>query len=192
MELENRSEAANLDTVDLVNESLAKLTDIEARDVKLNKSQELCKEIEDARKIIEEWWDTSKIKRLTWDLAEQLIAKYEWDVLDLSWLTSIDYEVAYHIAEFKWKTINLSWLKKVDDNTAFWLWDFQWEELILTWVTDLNERQARWLTNFKWQVIRLGELELVSMDEYAKKELAEFEWIIYTNGVELALASEPN
>lgn len=143
--------------------------------------------IVEAKKIIDEWWDTTKIKALNWELAEQLIANYQWEILDLSWLQSIDSETSSFISEFKWKSINLSWLTSLDNESAFRLWDFQGEELNLSWVTNLNERQARWLSNFQWQIIRLGEL--ANLKKIVEERLSAFWWIIYSNWIELALAS---
>lgn len=131
-------------------------------------------EVQEAKKIIEEWWDIRQIKKLTFDLAEQLIQKYQWDELNLEWLTVIDQDVAFQLSYYKWKSLNLNKITSVDEGTAYRLWQFEWENLNLSWVTSLNERKAWWLHLFGWKILRLDSV--TSLDKMSAENIAKFEW----------------
>lgn len=127
-----------------------------------------------AKNIIENWWDTREIKALTVELARQLIDKYEWDTLDLSWLKDVDNGVLGALVNFKWKKLNLSWISSLDDQKAFLLSTFHGEDLDLSWITNLNESEAWILASFKWKVIHLNGL--TDIEKVTAEKFANFWW----------------
>ena len=66
-------------------------------------------EIEEAKQIIEQWWDIREIKRLTPELAKELVEKkLGSSSLDLYKLKTLDAETAKELVKFKW-VINFDW-----------------------------------------------------------------------------------
>ena len=81
-------------------------------------------ELEEAKRIIEEWDDTNLITKLTPELVEMLpnnSDEYEWHYLPLNWLKTIETWVAEKIANhFAWfdGKIWLNWLENIDKDAV--------------------------------------------------------------------------
>ena len=94
--------------------------------------------LKEAERIIDEWWDFSKIKRLTPELVKSLIEKNKWNELNLSWLTFLDKETARELVKWNWMIrLNFS-LIKLDKETTKELANCNWIIPELNWLNDIT------------------------------------------------------
>lgn len=131
-------------------------------------------ELEKAKKIIDEWWNTNEITKLTPELVDELLLKGDfWRHLELNWLKTIDVWVAEKLAWFWWESLGLSWLTSIDEFVAEKLAQFQGNEIDLWWLEEIDENTALALLPIKEKLWIQPKLMEKIEEELIKKEKIE-------------------
>ena len=144
-------------------------------------------ELEEARKIIEEWWDTKNIKKLNPELVELLAMQYakkgirlkqdgQYDnaFLSLDGLKSINKETAEALSYYEWDNLELSWMTQISTWVAEALWRAKCLNLTLDGLVDISPEVAKNLSQY-WG-IRLNLNGLKKISQAVATELSAFKW----------------
>ena len=121
-------------------------------------------ELEKAKRIIEEWWDTNQITKLTAELIDDKFAELVGGRIGLAWLRNLDKETAAKLVDLGGRSIDFFWLTNLDEGTAAELAKFDGEELGLWWLTNINQWVAEELARFQWDYLDLNWLEDINED----------------------------
>ena len=150
-----------------------------------NETIEKDPELVKTREIIEKWWNTSQITKLTPELTDMMLKSdklyLDLAALDLHNLTEIDKWVAEKLVWYKGTRIDLSWLTEIDEWVAENLSKItQCDHIILDWLSNISEWVAKKLSWFLW-TIELNWLWEISVD--VARALSNHIWTLTLSGL---------